>query len=113
MAISYESIGQQCITLKYSGVPSKGVPCTIASSDTIKSSAAGDHFCGVVAGYRNGLASVIVGGLVTLRYTGTAPACGYTKLAAAGSGKVKADSAGTEYAVFSVNTADSTVTFML
>ena len=113
MAIFYESIAQDCITLKHTGELAAGVPCTISANDTVAASAAGDHFCGVTAGSRGDFVSVIVRGFVTLPYTGTAPACGFSKLAAAGSGKVKADTSGTEYAVFAVDTVNSTVTFLL
>lgn len=113
MAISYESIGQKCITLEYTGTLNPGEPCTISASSTVAASSEGDHICGVVTGTRGGFAGVIVEGFVTLPYTGTAPACGYTKLSAAGSGKVKADANGTEYAVFAVDTANSNVTFLL
>ena len=113
MAISFESIGQKCITLQVTGDLAAGEPCTISASSTVKASAAGEHFCGVATGVRGGFAGVIVEGFVTLPYTGAAPACGYTKLSAAGSGKVKADTSGTEYGVFAVDTADKTVTFLL
>ena len=113
MAIFYESIGQECVTLQFTGELAAGEPCTISANDTVKAGADGEKFCGIAAGSRGGLASVIVKGFVTVPYTGTAPACGFARLAAAGSGKVKADNNGREYAVFAVNTTDKTVTFLL
>ena len=113
MAVSYESIGQKCVTMTFTGNLAAGDPCTINTSGAAKPSVTGERICGVVAGTRGGFASVIVEGFVTLPYTGTAPACGYTKLSAAGGGKVQKDTSGTEYAVFAVDTAAGTVTFLL
>lgn len=51
--------------------------------------------------------------MITVPYTGTAPAVGYAGLSADGTGGVKADSAGRSRLVADVNEADKTVTFVL
>ena len=48
MAISYQSIGQECVTVNLSGTIPEGVPCTLISASLVKKSAANDNFCGVL-----------------------------------------------------------------
>ena len=73
---------------------------------------AGDGFCGVVlARARDGGAcTVALGGMVTVSCT-SAPAVGWAKLSADGSGGVKADEGGREYLV--VRSESNNVTFVL
>ena len=112
MSISYESIGQVCITCYCS---SAGVnhPCKVSSNHTVVSCADGDEIEGVVVAKHSNLATVAVKGFVTLPYTGSAPNVGHCPLASAGSGKVKVSDGAREYLVVNVDTPKKYVTFCL
>lgn len=112
MAISYESIGQVCITCTNSGA-AENVPCKIIYNNSISSCLDGNAIHGVVVATRGSLATVAISGFVTLPYTGTAPTLGFCPLAAASSGKVKKLDGAHEYLVISVDTTSKTVTFLL
>ena len=49
----------------------------------------------------------------TCAYTGTAPEVGFVKLVSAGGGSVKKDNGGREYLVLKVDTAASTLSFIM
>jgi len=69
----------------------------------------GEDFCGTVCSVgRDGkVCSVVLGGLVRLPFSGTAPGLGWTALAADGQGGVTAGS-GREYLVVDVDEAGKT-----
>ena len=114
MKISFEEIGNWAATFACSDV-SEGDMVKVSASGTVSACAASDAFCGVAAavGHGKDACSVILGGLVTAPYTGTAPAVGFSKLSADGNGGVQADTSGSPSLVVAVNTADQTVTFKL
>lgn len=112
MAISYESIGQVCITCTNSGV-AENAPCKINFNNSISSCLDGNAIHGVVVAARGNLATVAVSGFVTMPYSGTAPTLGFCPIAGAGSGKVKKLDGAREYLVVNVDTAKKTVTFYL
>ena len=115
MKISFEGIGQWSATFACGGEVAEGQMVKVSGSGEVSACAAGDKFCGiaeVVA--RDGAAcAVILGGMVTASYTGTAPATGWGNLSANGSGGVKTDSNGGSYLIVDVDTAAKTVTFAL
>ena len=113
MAISYQSVAQTCITMYAAPDLTEGIICRISADDTVGVCDDGDAFCGVTVGVKDKLCGVIVGGFVTVAYTGTAPAAGWQGLSANDTGGVRADTTGKAYLVTRVNTADSTVTFLL
>lgn len=114
MKLSYEGIGQWAATFACSGV-SEGQTVKISANGTAALCADGEAFCGtVLTAARSGDAcSVTLRGMVTVPYTGTAPAAGYAGLSADGSGGVKADAAGRSYLVAETDSAAKTVTFLL
>lgn len=114
MMVSFEGIGQWSATFACTDVQ-EGQVVKISGSGEVGKCAAGDGFCGVVNTVgRDGMAcGVVMGGMVTVPYTGSAPALGWSGLAANGEGGVKADGAGMKYLVAAVDEAAKNVTFVL
>lgn len=114
MNISFKGIGDQYVTFAAAETAELGAVCKISANGTVDKCAADDAFCGTIAELRFGMAGVKMGGYVELHYTGTAPALGYTALAADGTGGVKvAEEGGREYLVISVDTETQTVGLFL
>ena len=109
---SFEGIGQWAATFACNGVQA-GQAVKISGGGTVAACADEEDFCGVVltAGRDGKACTVALGGMVTMPFTGTAPALGWTGLAADGKGGVKALDTGRKHLVAD---ADSkTVTFVL
>ena len=66
-----------------------------------------------VVGRDGAACSVVLGGMVTAPYTGTAPALGWSGLSANGTGGVQANTSGRECLVVDVDTTNLMVTFAL
>ena len=114
MNISFKGIGDQYVTFAAAETADLGAVCKISANGTVDKCAADDAFCGVIAELRFGMAGVRMGGYVELPYTGTAPALGYTALAADGEGGVKVpEKGGQPYLVISVDTETQTVGLFL
>lgn len=111
---SFEGIGQWAATFVCQGVE-EGQLVKISENGAVAACAAGEDFCGrVLAVGRDGAAcSVALGGMVTTPYTGTAPALGWSGLAADGSGGVKTADSGRKHLVADVDETGNTVTFVL
>ena len=113
MSISYEGIGEWCATF-VCGAVSEGDIVKVSANGTVGKCTAGDGFCGVAVCCRDDACSVQVGGFVTVSYTGTAPAVGWTALAADGEGGVKSvTTGGRAYLVADADTTAKTVTIKL
>lgn len=113
MAISYEGIGQVCVTLYKNNTVTVGCTCSMAGDNCVGVSEEDENFAGIAAAIRGKYVNMIISGVVTLPYTGTAPGVGYCALAGDGSGNVKYSTEGNIYRVLSVNMKDHTVTFIL
>lgn len=113
MAISYQSVAQECITLYATDGLKVGGVCSVIKNDTANPSLECDMFAGVVADIRGKFCSVIVRGFVTVPYMGDAPIVGWQRLTAGDNGLVQYDPSGSRYFVTNVNTTDKTVTFLL
>lgn len=115
MNVSFEGIGQWCVTFACKGEMADGQMVKVSGNGEVEACAASDAFCGKVAAMsRDGKAcAVALGGMVCASYTGTAPVVGWANLSADGNGGVKTDSAGKSYLVVDVDTAGSKVTFAL
>lgn len=89
MSISYEGIGEWCATF-VCGAVSEGDIVKVSANGTVGKCTAGDGFCGVVrAVAHDGKACTVqLGGLASVKYSGTAPAVGFSELMADGSGGV-------------------------
>ena len=114
MKICYEGIGQWAATFEAEGV-SEGGAVKLGGNGKVTACAAGDSFCGVALclSHDGSGCTVQLSGMAQLAYTGTAPAVGYAKLSANGSGGVKTDSNGREYLLVEVDTTEKTVTMVL
>lgn len=113
MAISYDSIGQECVTVQSNNRIPLGYPCKFSNSSTVSMCSDGNAFHGIVMSQNENLITLAVHGFVTVPYSGTAPTVGYCPLAAAAAGKVKKLEGAKEHLVVSVDTTMSTVTFLL
>ncbi len=113
MNISYEGIGQWAATFACTSA-AEGQVVKVDGSGTVAMCGDGEEFCGVVVSVsRDGQAcAVALGGMVTVPYTGTAPALGWSGLSGNGTGGVKA-AEGRDYLVLAVDAAAQTVTFKL
>lgn len=115
MSISFEGIGQWSATFACGGDVAEGQVVKVSANGEVSACGSGDGFAGVAAvvGRDGEACGVILGGMVTAAYTGSAPALGWSGLSADGSGGVKADSAGREYLVADVDADNLMVTFVL
>ena len=113
MKLSYEGIGAWSATFTTADAV-EGQVVKMSASGAVAKCSGGDGFCGVAGAVRGTVCGVQLGGVVSVPYTGAAPAVGYALLAADGSGGVKSVSTGgRSYLVLSVDTAAKTVTFVL
>ena len=112
--VSFEGIGQWSATFCCADVQ-EGQVVKVCGSGEVGKCAGGESFCGVVNTVsRDGEAcGVVLGGMVSVPYTGSAPAPGYVGLSADGAGGVKADGTGRKYWVAAVDEGGKRVTFML
>ena len=110
MNVSFEEIGRMAVTFGQKGCEA-GQICKVSESGTVAPCGAGEKFCGVVEGVRNGYAAVQVAGFAQVRFSGSLSE-GYVNLCADGNGGVKAGS-GREYLVVAVDENAGTAIFML
>ena len=117
MSISYQGIGEWCATFKRGADVSEDTVVKAGAENTAEKCGAEDAFCGVVrsVAHDGKACSVQLGGIVRLRYSGdTAPAAGYSKLTADGTGGVSVNAAkGREYLILHVDSAEKTVVIKL
>ncbi len=113
MAISFEGLGQLCVTTNCSSTVTPGIPCRISTNKIAVACAEGEAFAGIVANVRESTAGVIVRGFVRASYSGSAPAIGYVGLMADGAGNVTYSADAHEYLVVEVNIANKTVVFLM
>ena len=127
MSISYEGIGQWAATFAC-GQVGRGQMVKISAKGAVSPCQSGERFCGMtLSAGRDGACAVALGGMITAGYTGAAPALGWSKLTADGSGGVSAVSAAVpagsgetaaapesgDYLVVDVDETAKTVTFVL
>ncbi len=112
MTVSFNGIGQVNATFLGEGL-AENTMVKMSGSGTVAACADGDSFCGKTLCCKDDACTVQVGGFLTVGYSGTAPALGWTALAADGAGGVKSASGGRTYLVAAVDTVSKTVTIML
>lgn len=112
MKVSFEGIGESVVTLHSAG-NTAGKCVKLSANKTVAACAAGDGVAGLSLADNGGFASVQLGGVVTVPYTGTAPVAGFKILVADGTGGVKTATSGSEYLVLDVDSTAKTVTFIL
>jgi len=115
MKVSFEGIGQWAATFACGSDVKENQVVKISGNGEVSACSEGDTFCGMTAAVgRDGAAcSVVLGGMVCVPYTDSAPALGWSGLSADGKGGVKADAAGHEYLVADVDAAGMMVTIAL
>lgn len=116
MKASFEGIGESIITFYNSeGSPAKaGAPVKMCGNGEVSACADGERFVGIAIACDADFAAVQTGGYAKLSYSGAAPAVGFALLASDGAGKVKSVStAGGEFLIVEVDTAEKTVGLML
>lgn len=112
MSVSFEGVGQVCATF-LGGKLTEGQVVKLTGSGTVGACAAGDSFIGAAICCKDDACTVQVGGFVSVGYSGTAPAVGWSALAADGKGGVKSASGGAVRLVVDVDTTAKLVTVML
>ena len=114
MNVSYEGVGQVCATFLGEDI-AEGHVVKLSGSGTVGECKAGDNFCGVALCAKEDACTVQVCGFATVKYSGDAPAAGWTALDADGSGGVKAAASGTgrTLPVVAVDTTAKTATILL
>ena len=112
MSISFEGVGQVCATFLGGGL-TEGQVVKMTDKGKVGACAADDLFCGVTMCCKDDACTVQVGGFVSVGYSGTAPAVGWSALAADGKGGVKSASSGAVRLVVDVDTTAKLVTVML
>lgn len=109
MNICFDGIGQDVVTFMANGSAKAGAVVKIGANNIVSGCSDGDNFAGFALNIEDYTAAVVIHGYVTVPYTGTAPAFGYTTVAANGTGGVKAASNGRSVIVCNVDTANTTV----
>ncbi len=113
MAISFHSIGEQCVTFYADNTAVKGAPCKLSDNDTVGACNSGDSFFGVITDVKNGLATVVFSGFVELPYSGIPLVVGNIALAADGNGGICADEDADSRLVVSVDSVNKTAVIKL
>ena len=116
MKISFDGIGERAMTFIADGVKA-GDAVKVTGAGTVSACEEGEGFDGFASGTRGEYAAVVLGGAVTVPYSGTAPAFGRVGLFANGDGGVTVtggkNAVGGEYLVVDVDTVGETVTFIM
>lgn len=114
MKISFDGVGQWGATFECADV-TEGHVVQISAAGTVAKCQDGGAFAGVVLHVARDkkACTVQLGGVATVKYSGGAPAAGWTKLATDANGGVKTSESGTAYLVLDVDEAAETVTFVL
>ena len=113
MSIAWQGSGQGCGTVR-GGTGGEGELVKVRGGGTGAACGDGDRFCGVAVCKKDDACAVQVAGFVTVGYTGTVPAVGWSALAANGSGGVKSVSTGGQtLLVVDADTTAKTVTILL
>ena len=114
MSISLEGIGQVLATLKVADGTAEGAVVTVTAENTVGKAAENGKFCGVLVRDEGDGVGAVQLEVVTVSYSDTAPAVGYSLLAGDGSGGVKTvTSGGVSCLVLSVDAASGTAVIKL
>ncbi len=112
MNVSFNGFNETALTFRCADKIEKLYPVKISDDATVAPCNTGDLFVGFCLDSDKENATVQMSGYVKTKYSDTAPALGFTKLAANSSGGVKAGSTGVACTVLAVNSTDSTVEFL-
>ena len=112
MKLSYEGIGAWSATFTGETVQ-EGQIVKMSGSGAVAPCENGDTFCGVALTVRGGVCAVQLGGMAEVKYSGGAPAVGYTALIADGQGGVTAGAGGRTCLVAAVDESAQICTISL
>lgn len=114
MKVSFAGIGEQVVTFEAQAGVAAGKTVKLAANGTVAPCSDGNIPCGIVVSVRDGTAAVAISGYCRVKYSGTAPALGYSPVAADASGGIKAaSSGGRQLLVTDVDTQTGTVGIIL
>lgn len=115
MGISFEGIGQVLATFAVEEGTAAGSMVAVKENGTVGTAGDGDLPCGLlVSAEEDGRGAVQLEGMVSVSYTGTAPALGYSQLVCDGQGGVRtAESGGLSCLVVSVEEESQTAVIKL
>ncbi len=113
MAVSFQSIAQQCATFYADEGIATGIPCMMEENNKVCPCDTAEPFIGVILDQRAGLATVALTGFVEVTFSGTAPTLGYCSMAANGNGGVQCLEGEKKYLVVSVDENSSKAVIML
>ena len=111
--ITFDAIRETYVTFAAASGLAVGDLCKPTANGTVGACEEDDEFIGVVGSVRNGVAGVVMGGFVTLPYSGTAPSLGYNLLLADGDGGVAVGETGRSCCVVELDTTAKTVGLFL
>lgn len=108
--ISFEGIGEVAATFACGDGVTAGQVVKVTGNGTVGACSDDDRFCGMALSAQDGYAAVQLAGLVRVSVTGEGVSAGWVKLAADGSGGVKAAATGgTELLVISADSDGAVV----
>lgn len=111
MNVNFNGYGENAATfIADASVDGAGIPVKVTDNGTVSKCSAGDNFCGVCLGVRNGYAVVQLSGYVRVK-TDKKIAVGYKKLSAAADGAVSVTTTGRECLV--IDSDDTSAGFIL
>ncbi|MBR5773893.1 MAG: hypothetical protein IKY44_03475 [Clostridia bacterium] len=113
MNVSFSGFNEKSATFNCAQDVEAGKAVKVSANGTVSACKNGDVFCGVATSVRGECAAVQLAGYIRMPYSGSAPALGYTALAANGNGGVAVNEGGRSCLVTDVDTTDGTVGFML
>lgn len=89
-----DGFGRKEVTFNSTNNVCKGKTVKLINSNYVDIAEVGDIFVGVCTSAYDDLASILIRGYTKVKFTGTAPECGYVKLSADTEGGVKVDANG-------------------
>ena len=113
MSVSFNGFNMNILTFRCIEEIPEGTPVKVSKANSVEPCFDGDVFHGIAVDGDEKYVSVQLKGIVTVRYSSTAPTVGLNKLGANVSGGIKVTETGREYLVLSVDEAQSKVTFLM
>lgn len=101
------------VTFKAGSDAKEGKTVNLLTKTTVDASPLDTNFLGICTLIRNGMASVVLRGYVTVAYSGTAPSLGYNKIASDGAGGIKVSDSGRDILVADIDAVNSTCGIVL
>lgn len=113
MNVHLNGFDRKEVTFNASSASKEGRTVNLLNKSTVGASPVDTNFLGICTSIRNGLASVVLSGYVTVSFTGTAPALGYNKIVSDGTGGIKLSDSGRDILVADVDAVNGTCGIVL